>query len=81
MGVFHLNAQRYEEAFAAFQRVRELSPDNANVLYLLGTLSLNLGNLEQAIGFLQSYLAEAPEDGQYRATAQDLLSKLQPSQN
>jgi predicted Zn-dependent protease len=79
LGVFYLNAQRYEEAFASFDRVRVLDPDNANVLYLLGTLSINLGETERAVGFFQSYLDKAPEDGQYRATATELLSKIQPA--
>jgi cytochrome c-type biogenesis protein CcmH/NrfG len=77
LGVFYLNAQRYAEAFASFEKVRSLDPDNVNVLYLLGTLSINLGETEKAVGFFQSYLEKAPEDGQYRATASELLSMLQ----
>lgn len=78
LGVFYLNAQKYQEAFDAFDRVRELDPEKVDVLYLLGTLSLNLGEIDQAASFFRSYLDEAPADGQYRATAEDLLSKLAP---
>ena len=80
LGVFYLNAQRHEDAYAAFDEVRTLDPDNVNVLYLLGTLSLNLGQIDQATRHLQAYLDQAPADGQYRATAGELLSKLQPSE-
>lgn len=79
LGVFYLNANRYQDAFASFDEVRKRDPDNVDVLYLLGTLSVNLGQIEGAVGHLQSYLENAPEDGQYRATASELLSKLQPA--
>jgi hypothetical protein len=54
-------------------------PANVDVLYLLGTVSLNLGQVERAVGFLQSYLDKAPADGQYRTNASELVSKLQPA--
>lgn len=80
LGVFYLNTQRHEDAYAAFDEVRKLDPDNVDVLYLLGTLSLNLGQIDQARGHLQAYLDRAPADGQYRATATELLSKLPTSE-
>lgn len=78
LGVFYLNAQRHEEAFASFDRVRELDPERVDVLYLLGTPSLNLGELDRAVGFFESYLEAAPEDGQYRATAENLVQQFRP---
>jgi tetratricopeptide (TPR) repeat protein len=79
LGVFYLSARRDGEAFASFEEVRKRDPDNVDVLYLLGTLSINLGQIEQARGYLQSYLDKAAEDGQYRATASELIAKLQPA--
>jgi cytochrome c-type biogenesis protein CcmH/NrfG len=81
LGVFYLNAQRYEDAFKSFDKVRTLDPDNLDVLYLLGTLSLNLGETQKAVDFFQSYLDKAPEDAQYRATASELLSKIQAAES
>ncbi|MCG6925326.1 MAG: tetratricopeptide repeat protein [Acidobacteria bacterium] len=80
VGVFYLNAQRYEDAYAEFDEVRKLDPDNVDVLYLLGTLSVNLGEIDRARGLLQEYLDRAPEDAQYRATASELVTQLQPEE-
>jgi len=80
LGVFYLNAQRYEDAYASLDEVRKRDPDSTDVLYLLGTVSLNLGRVEPAAGYLESYLEKAPPDGPYRATASELLSKLQPAE-
>jgi predicted Zn-dependent protease len=80
LGVFYLNAQRYEDAYARFDAVRRLDPDNLDVVYLLGTLSVNLGEIDRARGYLQEYLDRAPEDAQYRATASELVTKLQPAE-
>jgi tetratricopeptide (TPR) repeat protein len=80
LGVFYLDAKRDEEAFAQFEEVRRLDPDNVDALYLLGTLSINLGQQKQAVEYLQSYLEGAPEDGRFRATANELLSRIQPAE-
>lgn len=79
LGVFYLNERRYEEAVASLEKVPKRDPGNVDVLYLLGTASLNLGQVEKAVGFLQSYLDKAPADGQYRANASALISKLLPA--
>jgi tetratricopeptide (TPR) repeat protein len=79
LGLFYLNERRYEEAVASLDEVRKRDPDKVDVLYLLGTASLNLGQVERAVSFLKSYLDKAPADGQYRASAGALVSKLQPA--
>ena len=79
LGLFYLNERRYEEAVASLEEVRKRDPDKVDVLYLLGTASLNLGQVERAVSFLQSYLDKAPADGQHRASAGALVSKLQPA--
>ena len=80
LGVFYLDARRDEDAFAQFEEVRRLDPDNVDALYLLGTLSINLGQTEQAVSLLKSYLERAPADGRFRATASELLSRIQPAE-
>lgn len=79
LGVFYLNARRDRDAFASFEEVHKRDPDNVDVLYLLGTLSVNLGQIEQARSYLQSYLDKAAANGQYRAIASELITKLQPA--
>ncbi len=79
LGIFYLAARRDADAFASFEEVRKRDPGNVEVLYLLGTLSINQGQVEQAKGYLQSYLDKAPPDGQHRATAGELLAKLSPA--
>jgi predicted Zn-dependent protease len=80
LGVFYLNAQRYEDAYTEFDEVRRLDPDNVDVLYLLGTLSVNLGEIDRAASHLQEYLDRAPENAEYRATASELLPRLQATE-
>jgi cytochrome c-type biogenesis protein CcmH/NrfG len=79
LGLLYQKARRGEEALAAFEEARKRDPGNVEVLYLLGTLSINQGRIEQARGYLQSYLDRAPADGAHRATASELLLKLQPA--
>jgi Flp pilus assembly protein TadD len=79
LGIFYLSARRDGEAFAAFEEARKRDPGNVEVLYLLGTLSVNRGEIEQARGYLQSYLDKAAPDAQYRAIASELVAKLQPA--
>jgi len=79
LGLLYQKARRNEEAFAAFDEARKRDPGNVDVLYLLGTLSLNLGRVDEARGYLQSYLDKAPADGDYRATASELVAKLPPA--
>jgi hypothetical protein len=40
-----------------------------------------LGEIDQAVGFFQSYLEKAPEDAQYRATAEGLIQQLRPAES
>jgi tetratricopeptide (TPR) repeat protein len=79
LGLLYQKARRAEEAFAAFEAAHREDPGNVDVLYLLGTLSLNLGRVDEARGYLQSYLDKAASDGQYRATASELVAKLPPA--
>jgi cytochrome c-type biogenesis protein CcmH/NrfG len=77
MGVMYQGARRFEEAAAQFEEVRKRDPQNVDALFALGTVSLNLGRIDQAKEHLQSYLDKAPADAPYRATATELLAKLQ----
>jgi cytochrome c-type biogenesis protein CcmH/NrfG len=79
LGVVYQKARRNDDAFVAFEEARKRDPGNVDVLYLLGTLSLNLGRVEAAREYLRSYLDKAPPDAPYRATASELVSKLEPA--
>jgi len=78
LGVTHLNAQRLDEAEAAFKKVESLEPTNAEVHYHLGTIALNQGKSDVAVQRLEKYLSMSPQNAQNVATAQGLLQALKP---
>jgi Flp pilus assembly protein TadD len=47
-----------------------------DVYYVLGTLALNMGRVEEAVAHLERYLEMAPEDAPYRSTASELVTQL-----
>ncbi|HEX9187681.1 MAG TPA: tetratricopeptide repeat protein [Vicinamibacteria bacterium] len=76
LGVLYFNARRTEEAERTFRKVEALDPQNPRVHYLLATLALNRGDVPEATGRLETYLARAPADAPDRATAKGLLEQL-----
>ena len=60
-GLQHHQAGRFREAEAAYAQVLAVDPDNAEVLYFLGTLSHQVGKHEAAIALLDKALAVRPD--------------------
>jgi len=79
LGILHFNARRTDEAEAAFRKVEELDPANVRVHYLLATLAVSGGDVEEAVSRLERYLAAAPADAPDRDTAKELLAQLRPA--
>jgi Flp pilus assembly protein TadD len=70
-----------EGAVIAWERARQLKPGFSDLLFNLGLGHAQLGNLHQAIGYLEEYAAGAPpgpQQEQALALAQRL--RLQVSQ-
>lgn len=78
MGVVHINAQRYDEAEAAFTKVVELNPAQSEAHYHLGTIALNKGKTPEAVAHLEKYLSMNPTNTAYVTTAQGLIKALKP---
>ena len=63
MGVFHLQRQDYKEAIPEFEKVLELSPDDAATHYNLGLIYAEyLDNKPKAISHFKRYLILDPND-------------------
>jgi len=75
-GIFLLNANKNEEAAAAFEAAIKADPSFAESYYRLGAVQIGLGKLPDAIQNLEKYLTLNPTDKQNVATAQGLLKAL-----
>jgi tetratricopeptide (TPR) repeat protein len=78
LGVQLLNAQRGDEAEAAFKKAATLDPSNSEVEFYLGTLAVQKGNTAECIAHLEKYLAAGPKSAQNEATAKGLIAALKP---
>ena len=76
LGATAFNQNQIEAAEAAFQKVTQLDPANAEPYFFLGSLALNRGDLPAAVERLEKYLAVAPPDGANVAPAKALLTTL-----
>jgi Flp pilus assembly protein TadD len=76
LGATAFNQNQIEAAEAAFQKVTQLDPANAEAYFFLGSLALNKGDTAAAIGRLEKYLAVAPPDGPNVGAAKALLATL-----
>jgi Flp pilus assembly protein TadD len=61
-GVVLFNAGKYPDAKTQFQAATKADPNNANAFYQLGMTSLNLGQIQDALDALQTFLKLAPSD-------------------
>jgi len=61
-GVVLFNAGKYADAKVQFEAATKADPNNANAFYQLGMTSLNLGQVEDALNALQTFLKLAPMD-------------------
>jgi tetratricopeptide (TPR) repeat protein len=77
-GIFYFNANRPSEAIAAFKKVEQLDSSNTEVHYYLGTLSVGQNDIPGALAHFETYLASAPTNPQYKATAEGLVAALKP---
>jgi tetratricopeptide (TPR) repeat protein len=69
-------------AVIAWERAREVNPDAIDILFNLGLGHAQLGNLFQAIGYLEDYAAGAPPGPQQeQALAMAQRLRLQASQS
>jgi cytochrome c-type biogenesis protein CcmH/NrfG len=75
-GVLHLNAGKYDEAQAAFQKALELDPKQVEPHYYLGTIALGQNKTAEAIAHLEKYLSLNPTNAQNKGTATALIQSL-----
>jgi Flp pilus assembly protein TadD len=61
-GVVLFNAGKYPEAKEQFAAATKADPNNANAFYQLGMTSLNLGQIQDALDALQTFMKLAPND-------------------
>jgi tetratricopeptide (TPR) repeat protein len=78
LAVTHLNANKYDEAEAAFKKAEALDAANAEIQYHLATIAINRGRNEECVARLEKYLSMSPANAQNVATAQGLLQALKP---
>ena len=76
LGATAFNQNQIEVAEAAFQKVTQVDPANAEAYFFLGSLALNRGDTPAAVERLEKYLAVAPPDGANVAPAKALLTTL-----
>ena len=76
LGATAFNQNQIEAAEAAFQKVTQVDPANAEAYFFLGSLALNRGDTPAAVERLEKYLAVAPPDGANVAPAKALLTTL-----
>lgn len=78
LGVMHLEAQRLDDAEAAFKKAEQLDPSNAEVHFHLASIAINQGKTEDCIARLEKYLSMSPQNQRNAAAAQGLLAALKP---
>jgi tetratricopeptide (TPR) repeat protein len=76
LGATAFNQNLLEPAEAAFLKVTQLDPANAEAYFFLGSTALNRGDTAVALERLEKYVALAPPDGPNLAAAQALLATL-----
>jgi Tfp pilus assembly protein PilF len=77
LGATAMNQGREKEAEEAFSKAIALDPSNVEVQYFLASLALNRNEVDDAIGHLQKYVADAPAGSPNVETAKTLLAALQ----
>jgi Tfp pilus assembly protein PilF len=75
-GIFLLNAQKNEEAVAAFEAAIKADPGMTEAYYRLGALMVGQGKIPEAIAHLEKYLSMNPTDAGNVAVAQGLLKAM-----
>jgi tetratricopeptide (TPR) repeat protein len=78
MAVTAFNTGKSDEAIAAFNKVVESDPTNADAHFYLGSLLVGQNKVPEAIQHLEKYLSMNPPAGQNRQTAEGLLAALKP---
>jgi tetratricopeptide (TPR) repeat protein len=76
LGATYLNAGKYEEALAAFQKAAAADPSNPETYYHLGTIYVGMNKIAEARTNLEKYASMNPKNAQNLATAQGLLQAL-----
>lgn len=88
------DANAYEKAKPAYEKILAQNPDDADALKNMGLILYNLGFIKEAEGkkeeakasyqmaanYLQQYVDKAP-DGQMKSDAQDILKNMKEQQN
>ena len=76
LGVGFLNAGKYEEALAAFQKSAAADASYAETYYYLGTVFVSMNKIAEARTNLEKYVSMNPKNATNLATAQSLLQAL-----
>jgi len=76
LGITCINAGRPVEAEAAFRKVLELQPDNAETHFQLATILVGQAKTAEAVSMLETYVGMAGQNQANLATAQSLIAAL-----
>ncbi len=76
LGIMLMNQNKDEEALAAFKKTVELDPASAEAYFFIGTRSLQLGKLPEAVDALEKYIGMNPSNAANLATAKQMLPAL-----
>ena len=68
-------ANRYQEALAAYEKALEIAPTDAEVNSLYGLLLTHLGRLDEAGAFLEKAVEQEPEEIGFRLNLVEYLEK------
>jgi len=79
----------FEKALAAYQKILEANPDDADALLRSGQILFNIGALnnndkakyQEAANYLQRFIEKAPEGNPMKAEAKDLIDALKAQAN
>ncbi len=75
----HHAAKRFQEAYEAAAKARQLQPTRPGVLELSANVSRRLGLLEEALVFAEAHLALEPQSETSRQRCEALRAELKPS--
>jgi len=66
---------RKQDLADVYKKILSLEPDNGTVVYNLGVLNYEMGNLEQGAAFLEKYAAAHPQDAEIHEILFDIYRK------
>jgi Flp pilus assembly protein TadD len=77
LGIVLFDSGKADNAAAAFQKVTTINAANPEPLYYLGVIAVQKNRTQEALGYLEQYVAASGQNPRNLQTAQGLLKALQ----